>query len=167
MTIGTPTMTETNGRFVSDTTWDSTWKCNACQGFVFQLLLNCSELQSFVKRNKEGELPQYNWLADHADWIGVPQGLAPKCHKGDVILTSVSIYSWLLRLHRLNVCQAISRKAVPFDVVLYKLTEYCAISSGAASFDSTLNCFARLCAVLCSATPSFPVSIVIMLCHFM
>ena len=27
--------------------------------------------------------------------ITLPQGLAPKCHKGDVILTSVSIYSWL------------------------------------------------------------------------
>ena len=72
-----------------------------------------------------------------------------------------------LRLHRLNVCQAISRKAVPFDVVLYNLTEYCAISSGADSFDPTLNCFTRLCAISCSAIPSFPVSIVIMLCHFM
>ena len=27
--------------------------------------------------------------------ITLHQGLAPKCHKGDVILTSVSIYSWL------------------------------------------------------------------------
>ena len=27
--------------------------------------------------------------------ITLPQGLAPKCHKGDVIMTSVSIYSWL------------------------------------------------------------------------
>ena len=27
--------------------------------------------------------------------ITLPQGLAPKCHKGDVILTSVSIYPWL------------------------------------------------------------------------
>jgi len=46
-----------------------------------------------------------------------------------------------LRLHRLNVCQAISRKAVLFDVTLFNLTEYYAISSEADSFDLTLNCF--------------------------
>ena len=40
-----------------------------------------------------------------------------------------------LRLHHLTVCQAISRKAVLFDVTLYNLTKYYAISSKADSFD--------------------------------
>ena len=39
MTMGTPTMTETNRRFVPDTTWDSIWKCNVCQGFVLKYLV--------------------------------------------------------------------------------------------------------------------------------
>ena len=28
--------TETNRRFLRDTTWDSTWKCNVCEGFVLK-----------------------------------------------------------------------------------------------------------------------------------
>ena len=72
-----------------------------------------------------------------------------------------------LRLPHLNACQAISGKAVPFDVTLYNLTEYCAILSRTDSFDLTLNCFTQLCAISCSAIPSYPVTIVTMLCRFM
>ena len=46
-------------------------------------------------------------------------------------------------------CQAISRKAVLFDVTLFNLTEYYAILSEANSFDLTLNCSPLLCAILC------------------
>ena len=57
-----------------------------------------------------------------------------------------------LGLHHLNVYmyQAIScNLAVPFDVTLYNLTEYCGISSKADLFDLTLAFFARLCTISC------------------
>ena len=68
-------------------------------------------------------------------WMYAEQFRVTRCH---LMLRASRRAVRDLRLHNLNVCQAISRKAVLVDVTLFTLTEYYAISSEANSLYLTL-----------------------------
>ena len=103
----------------------------SCNTPLFQILyVLCTTLLSYFSKFSD------NLLLPCTVWMYAEQFHAMLCHLN-------------VMLHCLNVFEAISCKAVPFDGMLYNLTKYCAISSKADLFDLTLICFAQLCAISC------------------